>query len=74
MVDLTHIELATNEDKAYGIDHWTSLFKSTTWEELKMITENNPILKEASENLYVLNSDELARVRAQARKEHILTL
>lgn len=37
-----------------------------------MIAENNPILKEASENLYVLNSDELARARAQARKEHIL--
>lgn len=72
VIDLTHIELATDEDKAYGIDHWAGLFKSTTWEELKMISENNPVLQEASENLYVLNSDELTRARAQARREHIL--
>ena len=43
VVDLTHIELATDEDKAYGIDRWARLFKSTTWEEIRMIAENNPI-------------------------------
>ena len=40
---------STDEDKAYGIDHWGGLFKSTTWEEVKMISENNPVLQEASE-------------------------
>ena len=34
VVDLTHIYLATDEDKAYGTDHWARLFKSTTWEEI----------------------------------------
>ena len=29
---MTHIEQATDEDKAYGIDRWARLFKSTTWE------------------------------------------
>lgn len=32
VVDLNQIELATDEDKAYHIDHWASLFKSQTWE------------------------------------------
>lgn len=33
VADLTHIELSTDEDKAYNIDRWAWLFKSTTWEE-----------------------------------------
>ena len=71
VVDLTHIELATDEDKAHGIDRWARLFKSTTWEEIKMIAENNPILTEASETLYTYNADEIARQRSQARAEYL---
>ena len=71
MVDLTHIELATDEDKTYGIDRWARLFKSTTWEEIKMIAENNPVLTEASEKLYTYNADEAARQRSQARAEYL---
>ena len=36
-----------------------------------MIAENNPILTEASETLYVYNADELTRQRSQARAEYI---
>ena len=71
VVDLTHIELATDEDKTYGIDRWARLFKSTTWEEIKMIAENNPILTEASEKLYTYNADEAARQKSQARAEYL---
>ena len=71
VVDLTHIELATDEDRAYGIDRWAKLFKSTTWEEIKVIAENNPILIEASEKLYTYNADEAARQRSQARAEYL---
>ena len=71
VVDLTHIKLATDEDKTYGIDLWARLFKSTTWEEIKMIAENNPILTEASETLYTYNADEMARQRSQARAEYL---
>lgn len=39
VIDLTHIDLATEEDLAYGIDHWARLFKASTWEELKMIAK-----------------------------------
>ena len=71
VVDLTHTELATDEDKAYGIDRRARLFKSTTWEEIRMIAENNPILTEASEKLYTYNADEAARQRSQARAEYL---
>ena len=71
VIDLTHIELATDEDMAYSIDRWAKLFKSTTWEELKMIAGNNPVLTDASETLFTFNSDEAERRRSQARKEFI---
>ena len=53
VVDLTHIELATDEDKAYGIVLWAKLFKSTTWEEIKMIAKNtiNPTTDSAAPSL-----------------------
>ena len=71
VVDLTHIELATDEDRAYGIDRWARLFKSTTWEEIKMIAENNPILTEASEKLYTYNADEMTRQTLTAEIEFL---
>ena len=71
VVDLTHIELATDDDKAYGIDLWARLFKSTTWEEIKMIAKNNPVIIDACESLYRLNADEIARQRSRAREDAI---
>ena len=36
MLDLTQIDMASDEDKAYGIDTWATVFKAKTWEELRM--------------------------------------
>ena len=36
VLDLTRIDLATEEDKKYNIHEWARLFKATTWEEIKM--------------------------------------
>ena len=68
---MNHIELATDEDRAHSIDRWAMLFKATTWEEIRMIAENSPILTEASETLYTYNADEMARQRSQARAEYL---
>ena len=72
VVDLSHIELATDEDRACGVDRWARLFKATTWEGLKMIAKDDPAMLEASESLYVYNADELAQMRAQARREYMI--
>ena len=69
VVDLSHIDLATDEDKSYGIDRWAHLFKAKTWEEIKMIAENDTILTDASESLFRLNADEMEREYARARAE-----
>ena len=71
VLDLTHIELATEEDKAYGIDYWARLFKAKTWEDLKMIAKNNTVLTQASETLYALNCDQTIRDMCRAREDAI---
>jgi predicted transposase/invertase (TIGR01784 family) len=70
VVSLREIELATEEDKAWKIDYWARLFKATTWEEIKMIAKKDPAFQEASETLYVMNSDETIRAQCQAREDY----
>lgn len=57
VVDLTQINLATVEDKAYQIDRWAKLFKSNTWEELRMIANGNEYMEELSKALFNYNID-----------------
>ncbi len=69
VVDLTKIGLATEEDKEYELDHWAYLFKSRTWEEIKMYAEKNEYLKEAAKSVYIANEDEMVRERCFYREE-----
>lgn len=68
MLDLTQIDMASDEDKAYGIDTWATVFKAKTWEELRMAVQSNEYMKDAAETLYVLNSDETIRQQCEARR------
>jgi len=68
VLDLTQIDMASNEDKAYGIDTWASIFKAKTWEELRMAVQSNEYMKDTAETLYELNSDETIRQQCEARR------
>ena len=78
VVELNHEDLATEEDIAFGIDKWVRLFKAKTWEELKMIAQENEYLSSAAESAYLSNNDKnilrVARdrddfIRMQAAKD-----
>lgn len=69
VVDLSCIELATDEDRFYGLDYWARVFKAKTWEELKMLSKDNEYLKEAADSIYMANADEIVRQRCLAREE-----
>ena len=71
VLDLNQIELATEEDKAYGIDHWARLFKAKTWEDIQMIAKQNSALMQATETLYALNCDQTIRDMCRAREDAI---
>ncbi len=69
VVDLSCIELATEEDKAWGVDYWARLFKAKTWEEIKMLAEKNEFLEEAAQSVYIANEDEIIRQMCRARED-----
>lgn len=69
VVDLTKIDLVTEEDKVFQIDYWARLFKAKTWEELKMLAKDNDYLQEAAESLYIANADEIVRQQCRARED-----
>jgi len=69
VVDLSKIELATEEDKLYQIDYWARLFKAKTWEEIKMLAKNNENMQEAIHSIYLANADEMVRQKCLAREE-----
>jgi len=69
VIDLSKVELATEEDKTYGIDYWARLFKAKTWEEIKMLAEKNEYMQEAAGSIFMANADEMIRQRCLAREE-----
>lgn len=70
VVDLSRIDLATEEDKKYQIDAWARLFKATTWEEIKNMADTNEYLQEASKSIFQFNTDEQIRKLCRDRIEY----
>ena len=73
VLDLTRTDLATEEDKLYQLDHWASLFKAATWEELKMLSPKNEYIGEAVETVYQLSQEEKIRMQCEAREDYYRT-
>ena len=71
VLELNKEEYATEEDKAYGIDYWARLFKATTWEELKMLTEKQESLQSTVETMYRFTADDYIREEIRAREEEL---
>ena len=57
-VDLTNIELATEEDQRYNVDKWARFFKCNTWEDIRMLAEENVAVLEAAETVYEISEVE----------------
>ena len=72
VLDLSHIELATEEDKSWSLDFWAKLFKTKTWEEMKMIAKDNEYFTEASNTLCDLYADFNVRERCRDREDYEL--
>ena len=54
VVDLAHIDLATEENQHWHIDKWAALFKTTTWEEIKMIAQRDDSILSAANTIWKL--------------------
>ena len=74
VIDLTQIEMATQEDKEYQIDYWAALFKSQTWEEIKMLAEKNEYLKETAQTVFRMSAQEEVIKRCRDREDYYADL
>ena len=70
VVNLSRIDLATDEDKKYQIDYWARLFKATRWEEIHMLASENTYINEASNTIFRLSAEEDIRKQCQAREDY----
>lgn len=70
VLDLTRIDLATEEDKKYNIHEWARLFKATTWEEIKMLASKDEYLQEAAEAIFRMSADDMVRKQCREREEY----
>ncbi len=69
VVNLNQIELAAEEDRKYGIDHWARLFKATTWEAIKKMAQDNEYISSAAETMFESSQDESMRIFMEGVEE-----
>ncbi|MDE7299498.1 MAG: Rpn family recombination-promoting nuclease/putative transposase [Lachnospiraceae bacterium] len=69
VVYLNRIELATEEDKIYGLDLWARAFRAATWEELEMLSKQNEYLQKTVVTIRKLTAEERIRQHCQARED-----
>lgn len=70
VLDLRQIELATEEDKKHKIDYWARFFKAKTWEEIKMLAEQYPIIADAAVSIREMTSEEQIRALCETRADY----
>lgn len=69
VIELNHVELATQEDRHYEIDKWATFFKATTWKELKDMAVTNQYMEAAADTILEISSDENIRELCRRRAE-----
>ena len=57
MLQLNHIDLATEDDKANNLVYWAKLFNASTWEEFTALAGDNPDIEEVGTMIFTLNTD-----------------
>jgi predicted transposase/invertase (TIGR01784 family) len=71
VLELNHTGMATSEDKLYSIDIWARLFKAKTWEEIKMITKDNPSMNSTAETIFMSTANEKILEQCRIREDNI---
>ena len=68
MVSLKHLENADNKEELNGLYQWAKILKAETWEDLKMLANNNEYMKAMISGLKVLSEDEKVQLACEARE------
>ncbi|MBR0093574.1 MAG: Rpn family recombination-promoting nuclease/putative transposase [Lachnospiraceae bacterium] len=71
VLSLKHIELATKEDEENGLVYWAKLFKATTWEELRRLSEVSPVFREVTERMAKSNAELKEKVLLEMHERYL---
>lgn len=70
VVELNQIGKATEDDINSGLRDWAKLFKARTWEEIKMLAQQNECMKSAAVTLKELTAEEKIQEQCEARERY----
>ena len=70
MLNLTQIGNVTDEERQSTLYEWAKLFKSTTWEEIKMLADKNSSISEFTFTLHEMSEDEKIYYQCLARERY----
>ncbi|MBO6310941.1 MAG: PD-(D/E)XK nuclease family transposase [Oribacterium sp.] len=71
VLDLSHTDLATGEDRASGLLHWANMFLADTWEELTQAAGSDPTFEEVIDNMYTVNTIPEERTLFEAHQKYL---
>ncbi len=71
VLDLTQIDMATDEDKKWQLDYWATLFKAKTWEDLKAMANTNVFMDEACQTIFKMTADEWVQKCCYDREDYL---
>ena len=69
VLQLKHTEIATEEDRRWGLDLWADFFKADSWEVIHTLAEKNPYIASAAQTIYRVSEDDYIRNMCEAREE-----
>lgn len=69
VLQLKHTELATEEDRHWGLDLWAKFFNADSWEVIHMLAQKNPYIADAAQTVYHVSEDDRIRAMCEAREE-----
>jgi len=70
VLQLNHIENATEEDISNNLVYWAKLFMARTWEEFKALADNDEVIKEVGNLIFELNYDDQAKELMEGRRRY----
>ena len=71
VLNLSHIELATDEDINSGLTGWAKLFNAQSWEDVNSVISGYPFLTEVAKIMYEANADIKQRSMMRAHEEYL---
>jgi len=70
VLQLNHIDIATEEDISNNLVFWAKLFNATTWEEFKALAKDHPDIKEVGNLIFELNYDNRAKDLLEGQRRY----